>query len=170
MMQGTVYFMSTNIRDALTDKKTYLQSPLDDLESFFHVFVWAILHNEASQTSLSPSEKGYRDKLSGPVDSRIAVQRRLVERKSPSAIVSQLKGVIDMWLDSQTKLLKKWIGIELIYDYLVEKESIGQGGITEQAFWKWAWILIAFEGVQQILDIIYKHKEELVKYPKFIKA
>ena len=74
-IQGTEYFMSTNIREALEDGVIYLQSPVDELESFFHVFVWAILHNEASQMSLSATERKCRDKLSGPVDSRNSAQR-----------------------------------------------------------------------------------------------
>ena len=48
--QGTEYFMSTNVRRAMERGRDYLQCPIDDLESFYHVFVWVIPHNVHTQT------------------------------------------------------------------------------------------------------------------------
>ena len=162
--------MSTNVREALEDGAIYLQSPIDDLESFYHVFVWAILYNEWSQESLVDEERKYRDMLSGSWAARDFAERRLVLIVSPSAIVSQLEGLIKAWDKTQDEFQNKRVGIERIFRHLVAKGSIGQGGITEQAFRKWAWNLIAFEGVQRILDVIYGHKEDLVKYSSFSQA
>ena len=162
--------MSRRIRSAIEDRVIYLQSPIDDLESFYHVFVWAILHNELSQETLTPGERKFRDMLSGSSADRFLAQKDLLLIKFPSRIVSQLKGVIKAWDNAQNGLQEKWLGIDLIYDHLAAIGSIGQGSITEQAFWKWAWDLIAFEGVQQILDIIYKHREELTAYPSLNEA
>ena len=85
-------------------------------------------------------------------------------------IVSQLEGVMKAWCRAQEDLQEKCEDIELIYRHLVAKGSIGQDGITEQAFRKWAWDLITFEGVQLFVDIIYNHRERLIKYPSFVQA
>ena len=156
--------MSRIVREALADGNIYLQSPVDDLESFFHVFVWAILHNERSQKSLSPMEQKYRDMLHGDWADRTAAQSSLLSIVSSSAIITQLQDVAEAWSNVQTKLRKKYGHIEVLYRSLVAK---GQSGITEQAFCRWAWNLIAFEGVQRILDVIYKHRERLKKCPEF---
>ena len=50
---------------------------------------------------------------------------------------------------------------------LVANKSIGQESIPEQVFWKWAWNLIAYEGVQRIVEVIYSYRDELTTYPSF---
>ena len=75
-MQGTEYFMSSTVWDALTDGNIHLQSPVGDLESFFHVFVWAILHNERSQKSLNSTERKYEDQLSESMEKRGSAEQK----------------------------------------------------------------------------------------------
>ena len=162
--QGTAYFMSSKVREALGDGNIYLQSPVDDLESFFHVFVWAILHNELSQEAFTVQERKYKDMLYGNLGDRLYAQTSLQSMESPSAIITQLQDVVDAWSNLQAKLRKKYRQIEGLYRRIAAK---GQSGITEQAFRRWAWNLIAFEGVQRILDVIYKHRERLRKCPEF---
>ena len=139
-----MHFMSRRIRRAIEDREIYLQSPIDDLESFYHVFVWAILHNKFSQKALTTGERKFKEMLSGSSADRLLAQEDLLLMKSTSKIVSQLKGVMEAWSSVQAELRKKWLGIELIGDHLTAKGSIGQSGIAEQAFWKWAWNLTAF--------------------------
>ena len=159
--------MSRRIRQAVAWKETCLQSPIDDLESFYNVFVWAILHNEHSQMALSADEKTYRDDLSRLVNFRNAAQNNL-RRKSPVApIVSQLRGVMKAWDDTQAELQEKYDVIVRKFPELVANKSIGQESNSEQVFWKWIWNLIAYEGVQRILEIIYSFRDELTTYPSF---
>ncbi|KAJ7903406.1 hypothetical protein B0H14DRAFT_3679709 [Mycena olivaceomarginata] len=43
---GTPEFMSLGLHDAMVEDTEYLQSPLDDLESFFWLACWAVLFND----------------------------------------------------------------------------------------------------------------------------
>ena len=139
--------MSYRIREAMADKEFYLQSPIDDLESFYHVFVWAVMHNEDSQEALSRHERRYKDKLSGLVDSRTCAQTDLRSNPPSAAIVKQLRGVMKAWDSTQVELQEKYNSIASKYCEVAAKKSFGQDDLTEQAFWKWAWNLIAYEGV-----------------------
>ena len=143
--------MSRRIRSAIEDRVIYLQSPIDDLESFYHVFVWAILHNEHSQMALSADEKTYRDDLSGVVNSRGNAQNNLRKKLPVAPIVSQLHGIIRAWGRTQVELQEKYDAIESKYSEVAANKSFGQDGTTEHAYWKWAWNLIAYEGVQRIV-------------------
>ena len=159
--------MSDRIRHAPYYEEFYLQSPVDDLESFFHVFVWAILHNEDSQNALSTQERECRDNLSASVEYRTVAQRDLRIIAPVAPIISQLRGVVKAWDNTQEELQWKYNLIGSKYGQLVANKSIGQDGIPEQAFWKWIWNLIAYEGVQRIVEIIYSHRDKLTAYPSF---
>ena len=151
----------------MADKDIYLQSPIDDLESFYHVFVWAIMHNEDSQEALSRHELMYKDKLSGLVDSRTAAQIDLRENLPVAPIVSQLQDVMIDWHKTRVELQRKYDVIVSKYPQLVANKSIEQGNNPEQVFWKWIWNLIAYEGVQRIVEVIYSHRDELTTYSSF---
>ena len=65
------------------------------------------------------------------------------------------------------ELQRKYDVIESKYPESVAKKSIVSDGIPEQVFWKWIWNLIAYEGVQRIVEIIYSHRDKLTAYPSF---
>ena len=159
--------MSDRIRKAVRRKEICLQAPIDDLESFYNVFVWAIMHNEYSQNALSAHERTYKEQLSGPVESRKDAQDDLREEVSTAAIVSQLQDVMVDWHNTQAELQRKYDVIVSRYGQLVANKSIGQESNAEQIFWKWIWNLIAYEGVQRIVEIIYSHRDELTTYSSF---
>ena len=133
--------MSERIRKAVAMKEICLQSPIDDLESFYNVFVWAILHNEHSQNALSRHEQIYKDELSGPIQSRRDAQTNLQRKVPTAAIVSQLQDVIADWGKIQAELQQKHDVIVSRYPQLVANKFIGQGSNAEQVFWKWIWNL-----------------------------
>ena len=151
----------------MTKKNIYLQSPIDDIESFYNVFVWAIMHNEDSQEALVDRETEYRDELSGLFQFRVTAQKALLKETPIAPILSQLLGVMTAWDKIQVELQQKYNFIEGKYGQLVAKKTIGQGGIPEQVFWKWAWNLIAYEGVQRIVETIYSYRDVLTTYPSF---
>ena len=85
-------------------------------------------------------------------------------------IVSQLHGIIRAWGRTQVELQEKYDAIESKYSEVAANKSFGQDGTTEHAYWKWAWNLIAYEGVQRIVEIIYSYRDELATYPSFNEA
>jgi len=46
--QGTYEFMSQNLVNVLWFSKSYLHSPVDDLESFYHMAQWAVAFNDGA--------------------------------------------------------------------------------------------------------------------------
>ena len=123
-----------------------------------------------SQEALSAREKRCKDELSGSVDSRGYAQRALQREVPIAPIVSQLHGIIRAWGRTQEELQRKYDVIKSKYSEVAAKKSFGQDGTTEQAYWKWAWNLIACEGVQRILEIIYSYRDEFTTYPSFNEA
>ena len=127
----------------------------------------AILHNEDSQKALSTQETRYKNRLSGPAASRGITQKVLLKETPIAPIVKQLQNVMLDWDSAQFHLQRKHNAIVSKYREVAAKKSFGQNGMTEQAYWKWAWNLIAYEGVQRILEIIYSYRDELTTYPSF---
>ena len=149
--------MSSKIRIALRRGHAYLQSPIDDLESFYHVFVWAILHNVHWQRLLSEAEEDCRGMLSGTWLSgtwsdREGAQKELRCAMTTSPVLgSDLQGLLKAWKATQDYLEDKWEQIERILQYLRADNFFTASKVTEQNFRKWTWHLIAFEGVRRIL-------------------
>ena len=85
----------------MKSKETYLQSPIDDLESFYNVFLWAILHNEHLQMALSARETRYKNRLSGSVESLGAAQGALL-KETPIAPINNVKQLQNVMLDCQS--------------------------------------------------------------------
>ena len=155
--------MSTEIRHALRRGEPYLQSPIDDLESFYHVFVWAILHNKHWQR-LNDIEKDCKDNLSGNVFARDGVQMELRKQNDTTLLKSDLRKLLDAWYSTQSDLRRKFMETEKILQYLRANNFFTTFGVTEQEFWKWSWHLIAFEGVRRILSDICKAMVQMIKH------
>ena len=156
--------MSTEIRIASRGRKAYLQSPVDDLESFYHVFVWAILHNVRAQSLLTDGELKYKKMLSGTWSERDGAQMRLREERATRVIGNVVWDLLIACDRTQTDLRRKVGKIEDIFQWLTEDGLFEQGVATEREFREWSWHLIAFEGVQRILaDIYWTMKKMTVK-------
>ena len=71
-MQGTYAFMSDGLLIAATYSRDYLQSPVDDLYSFYHTLQWAaIFHNQEFVAKKVPFElQLLRKSLLGDQNSR----------------------------------------------------------------------------------------------------
>ena len=155
MIQGTEYFMSTEVRIALGRRKAYLQSPIDDLESFYHVFVWAILHNVRAQSLLTDDEIDYKRMLSGTLAERNLAQGQFRDGDATRVKGNVVRDLLIAWHKTQSDLREKVRKIENIFQWLTEDGLFEQGVATEREFREWSWHLIAFEGVQRILADIY---------------
>ena len=155
--------MSTKIRLALRRGTPYLQSPIDDLESFYHVFMWAILHNKHWRR-LNDIEKDCKANLTGTVGDRNTAQAELREQNDTSLLKSDLRRLMNAWHSTQSDLSRKFKETENILRYLRANNFFTTFGVTEQEFWKWSWHLIAFEGVRRILSDICKAMVQMVKH------
>ena len=154
--------MSSSIRRAPYYEEFYLQSPVDDLESFYHVFVWAILHNVGGQSFLTIAEKRRGDKLSGTSGDRELAQKQLRKQRNTILMRSDVQRLMNACDSTQTDLRKKWTQIEDIFDWLTAGRYFAKGTITVPQFREWSWHLIAFEGVLRILNDIYSVRDEML--------
>ena len=107
--------MSTNVRIALGRGHAYLQSPIDDLESFYHVFVWAILHNVRAQSLLTDGELKYKRMLSGTWADRDSAQNGMRDERATRVIGSVVQDLLIAWHKTQTDLREKIRKIENIF-------------------------------------------------------
>ncbi|EEB95905.1 hypothetical protein MPER_05054, partial [Moniliophthora perniciosa FA553] len=70
---GTPEFMSYSLQTAMEQSnEQYLQSPVDDLHSFFWVTLWAVMFNELNRTR-SKGERIWQTKLFGPASSKLSI-------------------------------------------------------------------------------------------------
>lgn len=73
-MQGTLEFMSHTARVAFDTPARYLQSPLDDLESFYWVALWAALRNKSvDMEKLTSDEIRWRKAICGNTQERLSL-------------------------------------------------------------------------------------------------
>lgn len=102
--------MSNGLRNASNSGEPYLQSPLDDIESFFWVSVWAAAYNLKHSHQLSRNELLWREELSGSVSERrgAAMQLLEVEGSEGSPILVHFRRFIRA-LDQKLRNLRvKW--------------------------------------------------------------
>ena len=130
--------MSSNIRSALEGRKTYLQSPIDDLESFYHVFVWAILHNVRAQSLLTDGELKYKRMLSGTWSDRDSAQNGMRDERATRVIGKVVQDLLIAWDRTQTDLRRKVGKIEDIFQWLTEDGLFEQGVATGRECREWS--------------------------------
>ena len=134
--------MSDNL---LTQKRNYIQSPTDDIESFFWTFFWAILQNPTA-SYYSNRERRYADDVKNGlrdsafrlyVNTEINAKRDIVSKWEQ--IVGPLSGLYVRLSESLTAISKA----RLFKD--VEEEA---------RYWKAAWHGLALEGVYKSLKVL----------------
>lgn len=139
----------------------YAQSPIDDLESFFHVTIWAALFNIHNMphkewrrliTSSSGRHMAKRDILSF---------RPLLARHNP--IMTQARPILYDWSSRLQKLRDK-------YGMMTKQVSQFEGSPAEMVtIIEWHWHVIAVNGVCDFLEILKQHEERLRNAPVFSK-
>lgn len=160
--------MSDQIRLALEHGSDCIQTPMDDLESFFHVFVWAIVNNVHIERLLDFEENDYSEYLGRTREDRYRGQCGLLLRLDHTVPLMRLRDIARTWRDMNTELYSQWHRMDSIESELDAAGFFQQGGTERKDYWKWAWHLTAFSGVLRILKMIYSCKDELSSLPSFI--
>ena len=133
--------MSDNL---LTEDEGYIQSPTDDIESFFWTFFWAILQNHTA--SYSDRERGYADKFRNGLRDRAF---RLYVHAGDSAIqdiVSKWEKIVGDLSNSYVRLSESLAAIS--------KAKLFKDVEEEARYWKAAWHGLALEGVYMSLKVL----------------
>ncbi|KAG6851586.1 hypothetical protein C0991_007903, partial [Blastosporella zonata] len=113
-ISGTPAFMSTEARYAFEGGRAYVQSPIDDMESFYWTAVWATLNNTKSLSTTKQEEKWKRWLATSNNDRRAVTQEidKLAFLDLPERECSPFLAVMAPMLHKWWELLKnmnvKW--------------------------------------------------------------
>lgn len=152
--------MSMQVIDSIDlGSKDFLQSPADDLESFFHVLLYAVFCNHHTSQSLSPREKLYKSLLLSGTGRETGLCGYL--QTIPGDLTSQplieAQPVMYEWHRTLYKVYRDLRTRAYIHKVLAKDSD------TADRRWRRSvgWILCAFSGVLEILRIINSHEETM---------
>ncbi|RPD56214.1 hypothetical protein L226DRAFT_615737 [Lentinus tigrinus ALCF2SS1-7] len=155
---GTPEFMSTFARRAMEVNAPYLQSPVDDLFSFWHTVLWATLfHPDAlkgvDKPALAAQVTGWRQDVAGTRQERNSAVREFTTEdvNDPSSAHSVLLRVM-------ASLLIAWDAslVQLRTQFLLAFE-----GCTERRQKLLVFYRFAYEGVADYAELLYADREAL---------
>lgn len=149
--QGTEFFMSSTLLSATS--QNYVQSPVDDIESFLWVTLWAILTNNVEKAAGEMEvlakyyEGGNRDAA-------------LREFRCPLVTEDALRNLMNEWSTFSTDLTERHKITTQCLTQICDKG--GWDSEEEEArYWKAAWHGYALEGVFKSLEIIFKNLQNM---------
>ena len=150
--------MSDDILTASQYSRDYLQSPVDDLFSFYYTMQWAVVfHNQEFATKGIPRGlKKLREKLLGTQDNRLVTT---IEITSPSSLrpheygsfVARFQPLLRAWYWELQGLKANW------KDCLYELE----GQETNAEIYIPLFSTFALRGVVSLAELVYKYTKDM---------
>ncbi|KAJ7211362.1 hypothetical protein GGX14DRAFT_624497 [Mycena pura] len=147
---GTAEFMSNRLLDSIVHGRPYLQSPLDDIQSFYYVAQWAAaFHKDGDKFD---DVKDIRSGLSGNVEARALVSDRIRTLAASDA------NYVGAFLVRCRPLLHAWYSrfTDLSIDFADARDASG-----EESWLKIVFQTFAYRGVADFLEVFQRHKESL---------
>ncbi|KAJ7727933.1 hypothetical protein B0H16DRAFT_247295 [Mycena metata] len=164
---GTPEFMSLALHRAMLENTKYIQSPADDVQSFFWVMLWAVLFNNMDQKRC-PREVAWRAEMEGAdVRAKGDFTARLNrEEFDPefsgvkySAVGVQLFPLLQAWWRKQRELEADW-GKVLREAKRISPESHARFHLHH-------YHSFALRGVKDFLEIMDEYRPTLKSYGQF---
>lgn len=157
--------MSLNLHDAMVNGSKYLQSPIDDIESFFWLACWGVLFNtHTSNQARSNVESKWQGYLaSAQYSSKTSLVRELrrqISTKGFSPISTQLLPLLKDWWTAQERLDLRWA------EMLASAEDMPQSD-ERNVFYLKKFHLFALFGVKEFLSLAQRHISTLQTYKPF---
>lgn len=140
-------FMSSNLVDRAMIG--YIQSPIDDIESFIWVTLYAKLKN--SIVAPSPREKKWAEDFESDIYNRECIARRFGFENAGKAGMNTL---IRKWRSAVSDLSMEYSTLVSVLSMISDKENGWENEEEEVKFWKAAWHGYALQGVCQSLELI----------------
>lgn len=154
--------MSTSLHKAIEFERQYLQSPVDDIESFYWVLLWAVLFNKHT-TNRSDDEVTWQKLISGSRADRLLASTEINEVDGDgehSPIVLQFAPVLQSLGAMIEKLRRAW-------NHVVAKNKKRIGSQDAGDFWLPEFHKFAYYGVHGFLKVVEEHRERLKQCPAF---
>ncbi|KAJ8503354.1 hypothetical protein ONZ45_g10946 [Pleurotus djamor] len=161
---GTRQFMSKPLSDSLKFSELYLQSPVDDLCSFYYVGQWAALFNQRAEDqnrTLSPRFLDLRNSVGGSAPERYDATTKIgkipldeyLEAYPPFLV--RCAPTLQKWFASVDRLVNNWKVAKAPGRKLVGKEA--------HKFYVPLFFQFAYRGVKEYLEILKEDAKELAK-------
>ncbi|THU87483.1 hypothetical protein K435DRAFT_341841 [Dendrothele bispora CBS 962.96] len=148
-VSGVPAFMSTPLRKAMEIGLPYLQSPLDDMHSFFWTALWCALGNE----EMSEKEDEWETRLEGSIDERDRTMHEILHQETfEEEHCSLLRGMSPLLRDWERNLLT------LNGDWEVAWKSVKDRKVEEKLL---VFHCFAFRGILEVVKLVAKHKPRL---------
>ena len=145
--QGTPEFMSRALRKALDFNDPYMQSPVDDMHSFFWVAYWAVLHPSGLQTE---KELRLRRRIEGTLDVRQAAVEGLLKASYDPAYSALLR--------TMAPLLQDWHASLRILSQDFCRTLLGLKELDSRLL-RLLFHRFAYRGMTDFVDLLAKHRE-----------
>ncbi|KAK7033675.1 hypothetical protein VNI00_012675 [Paramarasmius palmivorus] len=159
---GTPEFMSFRLHIAMEDADPHLQSPVDDLHSFFWVVMWAVMFNANLKNVVrSKQEKHWQERLAGRACNRMAVPADMAShrhRSDHSPIFKQMVGVLLEWYRTIEKLASDWL------EEVLAREPDED---PDNGWYPTHFHLYAYRGAAELLELMLKYQHTLIAYGSF---
>ncbi|KAG6862786.1 hypothetical protein C0991_010183, partial [Blastosporella zonata] len=108
--------MSTEARYAFEGGRAYVQSPIDDMESFYWTAVWATLNNTKSLSTTKQEEKWKRWLDDSGAHARTAVKDGIEKlafsnqlRRECSPFLAVMAPMLHKWWDLLKRMSGQWV-------------------------------------------------------------
>ena len=156
-MQGTYEFMSDGLLEATERGVSYLQSPVDDLFSFYFTMQWAAAFNieKFPKTQAIPSDLDYlRQGLSGNKDNRSSATNKITH---PAELEEDRYG---QFLVSCKSFLRSWHSslLALEADFRKCHSQLRKSKLeSESDAYAALFSVFAVKGVAQLADLVHTH-------------
>ena len=154
-MQGTFEFMSDDLLRATEGDTSYLQSPVDDLFSFYYTLQWAaVFHNGEFTTGKDvPSYlRGLRKDISGDQRARATytiITTVALEVDECGQFLVDCHPFLRNWHFSLRDLVHKWTRTQSWF----KKSGMKESGSMYPSLFLW----LAAEGVAQLAELVDTH-------------
>ncbi|RPD56212.1 hypothetical protein L227DRAFT_578937 [Lentinus tigrinus ALCF2SS1-6] len=153
VLSGTPEFMSAFLRTAVEENESYLQSPVDDLFSFWYTVLWATLFNPDVLKDVDDPTlvKQWRKHIAGTMAERESAVRRLTIEDFPSSahsfLLNAMASLLVMWDESLVQLRKQFLQ--------------AFKGCTEPRQKLLVFYRFAYEGVAEYAELLYEARGTL---------
>ncbi|RPD53233.1 hypothetical protein L226DRAFT_563965 [Lentinus tigrinus ALCF2SS1-7] len=155
-VSGTPEFMSVFVRSAMEAKESYLQSPVDDLLSFWYTVLWATLFNpdalkDLNHPTLVNQVKKWRKAIAGTTEERESVVSYLafgrIASSAHSVLLKVMAPLLVMWYTSLAELGEQFL--------------LAFKGCTEPRQKLLVFYRFAYEGVAEYAELLHERRGTL---------
>ncbi|KAJ7666541.1 hypothetical protein B0H17DRAFT_1336278 [Mycena rosella] len=159
---GTDQFMSMALQNANNNDTPYIQSPLDDIESFFWLALWAVLFDIHNKDRSSTEIRWRRRLHTGDYLAKSGLLNEMemgLEDNEHSVIFRELFPLLEEWWPAQLALRKEWRAVT---------RQVPPSPSERAPFYLHHFHLYAMRGVRDVLALVERHQKRLRAYRPFV--